>query len=118
MSYEMRVHFTHLTIPPDKKEMVENAETYLDWLFTNNWLDPGLLEPVDSLFNWDEDFIEDLKFLRSIGVRGQMVVQGEEGEYDKYVLDDESIKMFRGVITYQDEPNEEPIFRTFEWSLR
>ena len=100
MGYSMDIHSIDLRSADDITEVLE--DTYLDWRYVD-----GRIEPVDNFFNWDDGFIDDLKLLRFLGVRGLIVIRGEYDDYEKYVLDDESIKMFRGVITYQDEPDEE-----------
>lgn len=100
MSYLMNIHYVSLELPIEKK--LSSEPTFLRWSRVGEHI-----EPTDRFFNWDEDFIEDLRFLRSSGVRGKLFLNGEEGDYEKYVLDDESVKKFTGLITYPDVPDEE-----------
>lgn len=100
MGYIMDIHYVDLELPIEKK--LNSEPTFLGWARIGEHI-----EPTDRYFNWDEDFIEDLEFLRSSGVRGKILLNGEEGEYEKYVLDDEFVKKFTGFITYADVPDEE-----------
>ena len=102
MGYLMTIHYDNLKLPGGKQNALERAlaeaETYIDWHSSD-----GHVDPANHTFDWDEDFIEDLKLLRSAGVRGHIVVCGEEGEHEKYVLDDASVKKFTGIIAYSEE---------------
>ena len=106
MGYVMTIHYDNLELPEGQEEAIEhglaNTETYIGWLMND-----GQVEPEDHTFDWDEDFISDLMFLRALGVRGEIFLCGEDGQYEKWFLDDENIKMFVGLITYPDTPNEE-----------
>jgi len=101
MSYEMTIHYVDLEAVNDEV-IIGTRKMYLGWHRDN-----GHLEPGESYFNWDEDFIQDLLFLRSKGVRGQIILRGDEGEYERYVLDDRSIKKYIGIISYAAGPDEE-----------
>lgn len=100
MRYIMNIHYVDLELPIEKK--LNRGPTFLGWAHIGEHI-----EPTDRYFNWNDDFIEDLKFLRSSGVRGTICLNGEEGDYEKYVLDDESVEKFAGLITYADVPDEE-----------
>ena len=106
MGYVMTIHYDNLKLAKGKEKATEraiaNTETYIDWHINN-----GQIEPENHTFDWDEDFISDLMLLRSLGVRGEIFLCGEDGQYEKWVLDDENVKMFVGLITYPDTPNEE-----------
>ncbi len=101
MPYEMTVHYLNLEITTEEV-IIGTRKMYLGWYRSD-----GCLETGESFFRWDEDFIEDLKYLRSKGARGQVILRGEEGEYERYVLDDRSVKKFVGIISYSPEPDEE-----------
>jgi len=100
MGYNMDIHSVDLKSPGDITEVLE--DTYLDWRYVD-----GCVEPADNFFNWDSSFIDDLKLLRSLGVRGTIVVVGEYDDYERYILDDQSVKKFTGVVVFEDEPDEE-----------
>ena len=101
MAYEMTVHYLNLEMTT-QEPIIGTRKMYLGWYASD-----GCIETGESVFRWDEDFIEDLKYLRSMDVRGQVILRGEEGEYERYVLDDRSVKSFIGIISYNPEPDEE-----------
>jgi len=100
VGYSMDIHSVGLKSSDDITEVLE--DTYLDWRYVD-----GRVEPTDNFFNWDDSFIDDLKLLHSSGVRGTIVVRGEYDDYEKYVLDDQSVKKFTGVVVFAEEPDEE-----------
>jgi len=108
VGYTMNIHCIDLQLPAGKEETVDNTETFLGWFcFRHPDNGPVEVEPVDSYFEWDDDFIADLKFLQSLGVCGDIILYGQEGEYEKYVLNDASVKKFRAILTFEKTPIEE-----------
>ena len=100
MGYSMDIHSVDLRSAADVTKVLE--DTYLDWRYAD-----GQIEPLDNFFNWDGGFIDDLKILRATGVRGLIVIRGEYDDYEKYVLDDQSVKKFTGVVVFAEGPDEE-----------
>ena len=101
MSYEMTIHYVDLETTTDEV-VIGTRKMHLGWYRDDRRVDTG-----ESFFAWDEGFIDDLLFLRSRGVRGQVILRGDEGEYERYVLDDRSVKRFTGIVSYRAEPDEE-----------
>lgn len=88
-----------------------NMSTNIDKLDKTflEWMDEGDNEVIlsESYFEWDDDFINDLIRLARFGVRGGIVIMGEEGEYTKFVLvDKQTVEEYDGKIVFEKEPHE------------
>jgi len=85
------------------KSIDEIDEMYLDWNWDkhNDWV-----EADEFCFKWDDDFTNDLVKLAKIGVEGELVTRGEEGEYTKFVLEGGEVKEYYGDVVFPEEPNE------------
>ena len=74
-------------ISSEMNEHQENDEFYLPWNYGDGSMD------LDELyFKWSNDFIKDLLVLKNLGVRGDIICYGEEGEYSKYEINGEGVK--------------------------
>jgi hypothetical protein len=74
---------------------------------SENWIvKDGEVKPVEYWFKWHSEFEEELLALSKAGVRGEIELMGEEGEYIKYVLADGVVKLYGGRVVYPDEPSE------------
>jgi hypothetical protein len=74
---------------------------------SENWIvEDGEVKPVEYWFKWYSEFEEELLALSKAGVRGEIELMGEEGEYIKYVLADGVVKLYEGRVVYPDEPSE------------
>jgi len=98
MGYYMRVQSCSLRVE-GLERLPENASDF--WTITD-----GEVEPVEYEFKWHSDFEEKLLALSKAGVRGELELMGEEGEYVKYVLEDGVVKLYDGHVVYPDEPSE------------
>jgi hypothetical protein len=74
-----------------------------DYLWT---IEDGRVELSEYYFKWYSEFEEELLALSRAGVRGEIELFGEEGEYIKYVLADGVVKLYEGRVVYPDEPSE------------
>lgn len=93
-------------------DMSEKGGFYQDWQVDEHRCKPGSFElsVIDYYFKWSDEFIRDLLQLQKLGVRGKVVMRGEEGEYYKYVIDDEGVKDFYGEVVFPETPDR--IFKT------
>ena len=66
----------------------------------------GKVKPVEYWFKWYSEFEEELVALSKAGVKGEIELMGEEGEYVKYVLEGGVVKLYEGHVVYPDEPSE------------
>ena len=74
---------------------------------SENWIvEDGEVKPVEYWFKWYSEFEGELLTLSKAGVRGEIELMGEEGEYIKYVLADGVVKLYEGRVVYPDEPSE------------
>jgi len=81
------------------KKLYEENKLYLYWHWENRFV--GFDE---GYFKWDDDFLQDLLCLKSIGVRGHITAYGEEGEYYKYVINNKSVKEYYGSVNFPKKP--------------
>lgn len=65
----------------------------------------GDIEPIEHWFKWYEEFDEELVFLARAGVTGEIILMGEQGEYNKYVLKNKVVEYYEGTIVYPERPN-------------
>ena len=54
----------------------------------------------DTCFKWTDNFIDDLFILQSLGVRGRLVINGEEDDYYKYVIGNNTMKKYLDRIVF------------------
>jgi len=62
--------------------------------------DKILIKPVEWWFKWGNWFIEDLKTMAKAGVKGEIAMYGEFGEWVKYVLKDGTIEEYEGEVVF------------------
>ncbi len=86
-------------ISDELKKLYDENKVYLYWHWEN-----GFVGLDDGYFRWDEDFFQDLLALKSIGVRGDMTAQGEEGEHYKYVINNRAVKEYYGTVRFPKKP--------------
>ena len=86
-------------ISGELRKLCEENKVYLFW----HW-DNGFVGFDEGYFKWDEDFLQDLLCLKSIGVRGYLTAYGEEGEYYKYVINNRSVKEYHGSVIFPKKP--------------
>ena len=92
-----------LTNPRKKIEFIREG-MYLDW--DEDDTEDNRVKSMENYFHWDDEFINDLIKLARIGVEGEIVTMGEEGEYTKFVLADNEVKEYDGLIFYEASPHE------------
>jgi len=103
MNYYMNIVRCDLIRTDMSKSIDEIDEMYIDW----DWEESNDgVESSENYFKWDEEFINDLVKLAKIGVVGEIVTRGEEGEATKYVLEDGEVEEYYGETVFPDEPNE------------
>lgn len=105
MSYNVDIVRCDLIRTNTSKSLNDIDELFLDWKEPYSPYRDEVKLP-ESYFNWDDDFINDLIKLAQIDIVGEIVIKGEEGEYIKFVLVDNEVKEYDGVITYSDYPHE------------
>jgi hypothetical protein len=82
-------------IAKELKKMFESQELYYFWDYDKSTIRHG-----EGYFKWTEGFIKDLLLLKEFGARGFITCYGEEGEYYKFEVTDESIKEFYGSVRF------------------
>lgn len=82
-------------ISKDMNKMFESKELYYFWDCDNKVVRHG-----EGYFKWNDNFIKDLLTLKDMGVRGSLTCYGEEGEYYKFEVTDESVKEFYGSVRF------------------
>ena len=102
MSYYMDIVRCDLHRTDMSKTIDEIDELYICW----NWDEhDDWVEADENYFKWDDEFIDDLVKLAKIGVVGEVVTRGDEGESAKYVLEGGEVKEYYGEVVFSDEPN-------------
>ena len=102
MSYDINIISYDLIRTNKSKNIDDIDELFLDW----KEIDDNRIKLMENYFHWDDDFINDLVKLVQIGVEGEIVIMGEVGEYIKYVLTDNEVKEFDGIIVYGTRPHD------------
>ena len=102
MCYDVDIISFELVLTDTSKSIDDiRDDMYLDWEMNEMEMDNGV-GPLENYFHWDDEFINDLVKLVQIGVEGEIVIMDEEGEYTKYVLTDNEVKEFDGIIVYEE----------------
>lgn len=102
MGYEMTVADCFLTKTDTATFIhVDSMRLGDDWKFNGN--DIELNPPYYNALN--DDLLTDLKDFQKMGVRGHFIVQGEQGEWEVYILDDINVKHLVAGLTWSDTPN-------------
>lgn len=103
MGYYCTIEHIDLKAPVRIDNLIQKRENnYIDWVCLDDFT---IDVDGDRYFKFHEDdLVADLKFLRSLGVRGEIEFSGEQSEWWKYILDEEAVKDFAGYITFEDNP--------------
>ena len=104
MSYYMNIVRCDLIRTDMSKSIDEIDEMYLNW----DWEEGNDgVKPSEDYFKWgDGEFTNDLVKLSKIGVVGEVVTRGDEGESAKFVLEGGEVREYYGEVVFSDEPNE------------
>jgi len=102
MGYEMNVASYSLT--KTKKFFIHTDSMLMaeEWLFDGNYLD---FKSSYYAATHTDDLLEDLRDFQTMGVRGHFIVYGEQGEWIKYVLDDDGVQEYNATLLWGDEPD-------------
>lgn len=105
MSYYMNIVRCGLIRTDMSKSIDEIDEMYLNW----DWEEGNeVVKPSEDYFKWGDDdgFTNDLVKLTKIGVEGEIITRGDEGESAKFVLEGGEVKEYYGEVVFSDKPNE------------
>lgn len=105
MSYYMNIVRCDLIRTDMSKSIDEIDEMYLNW----DWEEGNdVVKPSEDYFKWGDDdgFTNDLVKLAKIGVVGEVVTRGDEGELAKFVLGSGVVEEYYGDVVFPDVPNE------------
>lgn len=58
---------------------------------------------IENYFNASSEVIDDLELFRDNGVRGSFIIYGEQGEWMKYVLDDNCVRDYQPTLLWGDD---------------
>lgn len=84
-------------------ELSEEGRWYLKYCQSEK----GKLAVIEANFRWDgRAFTRDLLRLRSLGVRGNLVIGDTESNLSKYELKDEAVECYDAEIVYHATPDE------------
>ena len=90
-------------IRTDKGEGLDGIDdSYVEWEEVDN----NGIDLIEHYFKWDDEFTNDLIKLAKVGVVGELVTSGEEGELVKYVLGNGAVEEYYGEVVFPDKPNE------------
>lgn len=105
MSYDVDIISYELNLT-DPSKSIENIRKgmYLDW--DEDDTEDNKVKLMENCFPWTDEFINDLIKLVQIGVKGEIVIMSEVGEYIKFVLSDNEVKEYDGIIIYEVKPHE------------
>ena len=82
-------------INEDLDRMHKGEELFLPWYWSE-----GRVKTDDRCFKWTDYFVNDLIFMKNMGVRGYLITKGEEDDYYKYVVNGEMVKEYYGRIVF------------------
>ena len=100
MGYEMNVSDCSLTKTKPDFIHTDSMCMFEEWEDVGNEIDFTSNFYVASA---TDELLEDLNDFQGMGVRGHFTVYGEQGEWTKYVLDDEGIKELNPTLLWGDE---------------
>jgi hypothetical protein len=66
--------------------------------------DDGTVSLDDYYIKYDDWWDEDLKNLAKAGVTGEIELYGECGEWERYVLKDGKVMVFKGHVEFSGDP--------------
>jgi hypothetical protein len=103
MGYYLTIVEQNLSCKEDLGENLrkrfESQELYYFWDCHE-----GAVRHGEGYFKWAEGLIKDLLALKELGVRGNVTCYGEEGEYYKFEVVEESVKEYFGSVRFPKKP--------------
>jgi hypothetical protein len=84
-----------LDINDDLQGLEKESKLFLPWYWTE-----GHVKTDQTCFKWADYFVNDLHLMKGMGVRGYLITRGEEDDYYKYVISNETVKEYCGGIVF------------------